>query len=130
MRTEFVALIAAVMLAGCQTSEFDGPTVDDFDGRLVAGGQSVSFEPDEKVRLQLMLHANGERFGVPIQPDGSFDIGWMPIGTYSAVLEYPPKNRSANSRSQQDVRHSIPEGLEIVEGQTKYEIDLGKNWKR
>ncbi len=64
-----------------------GPTVDAFNGRLVHDGKPVSFSDKEKVELKLVTE-KAESFGVPIKPDGTFQIGWMPIGKYSATLQH------------------------------------------
>ncbi|EAQ80895.1 hypothetical protein [Blastopirellula marina] len=130
MRSASMLLTAVVLSCGCQSSyHFEGPTVENFDGQLLAAGKPVSFEPGQQVTLQLKFHGNGESFGVPIQPDGKFDIGWMPIGKYSGVLEYAPIGKDGNKRGGQPIRHSLPQTFEIVEGQTEYAVDLGKNWK-
>jgi len=77
------------------------------------------------VTLQLFLHEGGQSFGVPLKEDGSFTVGWMPIGKYSATLvrEPPPGGRSGPRR------HTVPDGLTIEDGKTDYTIDLGKNYK-
>ncbi|UUO06859.1 hypothetical protein M4951_00765 [Blastopirellula sp. J2-11] len=130
MRYAYLLLLAVLLTCGCQPAyEFEGPTVDNFDGQLVAGDQPVSFEPGQKVTLQLRFHGNGESFGVPIQPDGKFDIGWMPIGKYSGLLEYTPADKAGRKGGGQPSRHALPQTFEIVDGQTEYAVDLGNNWK-
>jgi hypothetical protein len=112
--------------AGCD-GPYKEPTIDNFDGRLVHKGEPVSFPEGEVVRLQLVFHKNGERFGVPIKPDGTFDIGWMPIGSYSATLERRG-GESSGARSAPERRHEVKGGFTVVEGQTEYEIELGDDY--
>jgi hypothetical protein len=116
-------LLAAV---GC-SEPYKEPTIDNFDGRLVRKGEPASFPEGEEVRLQLVFHKNGERFGVPIKPDGTFDIGWMPIGSYSATLERRGGG-SSGARSAPERRHEVKGGFTVVEGQTEYEIELGDDY--
>jgi hypothetical protein len=121
-----LVFVAALGLAavGCGGGKaFDGPTVDAFNGKLTAGGKPVSFPPGEEVTLKL-FHETGQSFGVPIQSDGSFKIGWMPIGKYSATILRAPKASKSGPN-----RHAVPGGLVIVDGQTDYTIDLGKGFK-
>lgn len=123
-------MLIALFLAGCQGRyEFEGPKVDNFDGQVTKGGEPVQFEEGQKVVLRLILHADGQSFGIPIKPDGTFDIGWMPIGKYSAVLEYDKLDAKGKRVSTRAVRHNVPEGFEVVDGQTEYSIDLGSNFK-
>jgi hypothetical protein len=123
-RTKAVGIV--VMIAcGCHSGKtFDGPTVDAFTGRLVADGKPVSFPPGEEVILRAYHQETAKSWGVPIQPDGTFKIGWMPIGTYSAVLERPPKTHRGGP-----IRYVLPATFAIVAGQTDYTIDLGKAYK-
>jgi len=118
----FVALGLAV---GCtEARPFDGPTVDAFTGRLVKEGKPVSFStPGEQVILRL-IHEKGQSFGIPIGPDGSFKIGWMPIGKYSGIL-----TRQRDGVKGGPGMYNVPGGLEIVGGKTEYDVELGKNWK-
>jgi hypothetical protein len=121
-----VALIFALLSGGvgCSKKEFDGPTVDAFNGRLVQDGQPVSFPADERVLLEL-FHEKAQSFKIPIQSDGTFQIGWMPIGKYSAtLLREKPGAKGAPSR------FTVPGGLTIADGQTQYQIELGKGWKK
>jgi|GEM_PF-2147649 len=118
----------AAILPGCNSGPYKEPTVDAFTGRLLSGGSPVSFDPGDVVRLQLSFHKNGERFGIPIQPDGTFKIGWMPIGKYSATLEIE-KPVVVGKKTPPKSQHPLPDGFEIVEGKTDYEIDLGKGFK-
>jgi hypothetical protein len=125
----FAALAAAAVgltAAGCGPSKpFDGPTVDAFNGKVVHNGKPVSFPADEKVELKL-FHEKGESFGIPIQPDGSFQIGWMPIGKYTATLL---RDKHEGGKKSAPGMYSVPGGLTITDGQTEYTIELGKGWK-
>jgi len=127
MRVLCVAVLVvglALAAAGCAKKPFDGPTVDAFNGRLTHDGKPVSFPEGENVVLQL-FHEKGQSFGVPINSDGSFKIGWMPIGKYSAALMRQNKREKGPAMN----RYSVPGGLAIQDGQTEYKIDLGKGWK-
>lgn len=115
-------LALGLAVAGC-SKPFDGPTVDAFIGKLTHDGKPVSFRPGEQVTLQL-FHEKGQSFNVPIEPDGSFKIGWMPIGKYSATLLRGTRTGKAAPN-----RFSVPGGLAIENGKTEYTIDLGKSWK-
>ena len=121
--------IASVALVGC-SGPYSEPTIDQFDGRLTHKGQPVSFAADKKVVLRLVFHKNGERFGIPIKPDGTFDIGWMPIGKYSAILERSSSVPGAPRGSIGKQTFNIEKGLTIAEGQTKYEIELGDDFEK
>jgi len=101
---------------------FDGPTVDAFTGRLTHNGQPVSF-PDGVATLKL-FHEKGQSFDIPLQPDGTFKIGWMPIGKYSALLNRPPKGAKGAP-----TRYQVPGGLTIQDGKTEYTVELGKGFK-
>ncbi len=80
--------------------------------------------------LQLIWQEKGERFGIPILPDGTFKIGWMPLGKYSAVLER--SNPKATGKESADLQrtYTVPGGLTIEQGKTNYEIELGEGWKK
>ncbi|MEM9353476.1 MAG: hypothetical protein AAGA92_10730 [Planctomycetota bacterium] len=117
-------LIAALLVLGCK-AQYKEPTIEEFNGRLMKGGDEVSFPEGQKTVLRLIFHKNGEHFGIPINADGTFDIGWMPIGTYSATLEQTDRKRSGREPV---LRHDVPGGMTIVEGQTKYTIDLGEGF--
>jgi len=112
-----------LMVAGCKSRPFDGPTVEAFNGRVVRNGEPVSFPEGETVELKV-FHEKGQSFGIPLQSDGSFKIGWMPIGKYTVMLNRSPKNgRGAPTR------YGVPGGLEIQEGKLDYTIELGKGWE-
>jgi hypothetical protein len=119
------ALVAGLWLAavGCgPRKNFDGPTVDAFTGKLVQNGKPVTLPADEEVTLRV-FHEKGQSFGIRIKTDGSFQIGWMPIGKYSAILE-----RQDSKRKGPPKKYSVPGGLTIEEGKTEYQIVLGKGW--
>jgi hypothetical protein len=120
------ALVAGLCLAsaGCgPRKSFDGPTVDAFNGRVTHDGKPVSFPDGEQASLTL-FHEKAQSFVIRLKPDGSFQIGWMPIGRYSAVLERArPDQRGPASR------YNVPGVLTIEAGKTEYNIELGKGWK-
>ncbi len=62
------------------------------------------------------------------KPDGTFQIGWMPIGEYSAAIEIE-KPIKPGVKTPPPTRRPLPDGFEIVEGKTEYEIDLGGDFK-
>jgi hypothetical protein len=122
-RVVLVAM-AALAVAGCGPSKpFDGPTVDAFKGRVVHNGQPVSFPAGDEVSLTL-FHEKGQRFGIPLTADGSFTIGWMPIGKYSVMFNRGPKDSKGPP-----TKYNAPDGLTIEAGKTEYTIELGKGWK-
>jgi hypothetical protein len=127
MRVSFgLALAGAIVIAaaGCGGhKEFDGPTVDKFTGRLTHDGQPVAFPPEERVLLEL-FHEKAQSFKIPIKSDGTFEIGWMPLGKYSATLI-----RERPAAKGAPARFSIPAGLTIEAGRTEYAIELGKGFK-
>lgn len=118
-----LALGLGLVGAGCGPRKaFDGPTVDAFTGRVTHNGQPVSL-PEGQAQLAL-FHEKGQSFNIPLQPDGSFKIGWMPIGKYSAMLNRPPKGAKGAP-----TRYQVPGGLEIQDGKTDYTVELGKGYK-
>ena len=98
MRRVFSVAIVGVALAaaaGCgQKKAFDGPTVEAFNGRVVADGKPLTLPPGEKIGLRLMHQGSGTSWGIPLQPDGTFNIGYMPIGKYTVMVTRPPGRRS------------------------------------
>jgi len=119
----FVGLALAVV--GCGPRKpFDGPTVDAFVGKITHQGKPVTFPEGSNPRLKL-FHEKGQSFEIPLQPDGSFKIGWMPIGKHSATL----LRANDKGTGPPEMRHNIPEGLTIETGKKEYEIDLGPGWK-
>jgi hypothetical protein len=126
-RLLIVVLGATIVSWGCARKPFDGPTVDAFNGRVTHKGEPVSFSPEEKAIVKV-FHEKGRSFGIPIQPDGTFKIGWMPIGKYSAMLIREKKSDAPRRGPPQDM-YNIPDGFTIEEGKTEYTIELGPNWK-
>ena len=129
----FAAILAST-LVGCEddgvTQDDYASTVDTFTGRLVQDGNPVDFSGDKRVVLQLIWREKAEQFGIPIKPDGTFQIGFMPLGTYSAILDrQPASTASERGRSSTIPPYTIPDGLTIEQGKTDYTIELGKNWK-
>jgi hypothetical protein len=110
---------------GCNNHPtYEGPKVDSFTGRLVKDGKPVTFGENESVQLKV-IHDKAKSFGIPIAVDGTFKVGWMPIGKYSAMLiRKPPGEKGGPSM------YNVPGGMEIVDGKTDYEIDLGKDFKQ
>lgn len=123
------ALAAALAVVGCQPSgEYTGPKVDGFNGRLVADAKPVQFGADEAVELQLFSE-KGQQFRVPIKPDGSFELKWMPVGKYSARVSRVKSGGSGKKSAGGPSLHNLTGGFEIKEGQVEYVIELGKDWK-
>jgi hypothetical protein len=118
----FLVVGLASILTGCGR-KFDGPTVDAFVGHLQQNGKPVTFAEGANVTLKVFLHGKGTSFGIPIQSDGSFKIGWMPIGQYSAVLM-----QDAKEAQRAPMRYNVPGGFTIEEGKTEYIIDLGEGY--
>jgi hypothetical protein len=117
-------LLAAAAFVGCGPAPADyGETTDAFHGRIVQEGKPVTLPADS--RLDLTHDATYHRFGIPLQPNGSFEIGWMPTGKYSVELIWL---KEAPNVSQG--RYRVPNGLTIQKDTTEYEIELGNGWKR
>jgi hypothetical protein len=75
-----------------------------------------------------MHHGTGEQFGIPISGEGKFNIGEMPVGTFSVILERtPPISPSGAAQPRQEI--AVDQPLTIEEGQTEYTIELGKAWQ-
>jgi hypothetical protein len=123
--TATLTVALGLLAVGCGSRKFDGPTVDAFTGRVVKDGKPVSFPAGESVELQVILHEKAQQFGIPIAADGSFKIGWMPIGKYSAILKRVKEGAMKGGPNM----YNVPGGFEIVDGKTEYEVELGKNWK-
>ncbi len=105
-----------------------GPTIDAFVGQLTREGKPITIPEGERVVLRVTQLETGRIFGILIKNDGTFDVGWMPIGRYSLVLERP---QADDGRGIKMPINQIPlsDPLEIVEGQTEYTIELGEAWK-
>jgi hypothetical protein len=121
-----VLLFAGLVLPaiGCKPGkEFDGPTVDHFTGKVVSNGKPISIPPGEKLKLQLR-HESSHYYGIDINPDGTFEIGWMPIGKYTVLAErFKPGQKGPPAKL------AVPGSFFVSEGQTEYTIDMGKAWK-
>ncbi len=112
--------------AGCAKSDKPaGPVVDSFTGSVVADGKPVSFPPADQVEIMLFSD-KGSQMRVPIGPDGTFKLGWMPVGKHTATLT---RMKSVEGKKGGQTTHTIPGGLDIVEGKTGYTIELGKGFK-
>lgn len=112
---------------GCDRNKggYEGPTVDAFHGKLTHNGNPVKFGENEDAQLSV-FHESGRQFGIPLTADGTFQIGWMPIGKYAMMLERTPQNRKKGVTKS---RYSVPGSLVIEAGKKDYDIELGKNYK-
>ena len=96
----------------------------------VQQSEDVSVEPVQFAENEAKLavfHESGRQFGIPLKPDGTFQIGWMPIGKYSMMLERTSQNPA--KKGPQKTMHNVPDGLTIEEGKKDYVIELGKGFK-
>src|SRR5437660_12686096 len=121
-----VATCLRAFVLGCGSGKsYDGPTVDEFTGRLVAAGKPVSFPPGEKVMLGVTHHQTAKEWWIPIQPDGTFMIGWMPLGKYTGMLTRgsSPPPRQGGGRP---ALYAVPSTFDGVQGKPHYPIDLGE----
>ena len=112
---------------GCTNNKggYEGPTVDAFHGKVTHNGNPVTFAENE---AQLNLyHEKGQQFGIPLQPDGTFEIGWMPTGKYAMMLERI--NQNPAKKGPQKTMYNVPDSLIIEEGKKDYVIELGKDFK-
>ena len=135
--TSFAIAGMVLASAGCRPSAvpnkyYNGPTISAFSGQVVQDGKPVTFPEDEEVLIQCTLTEGegiGKSFGVPIKPDGTFSIGWMPLGKMTLRLERAPKDPTKTKGGPPN-RYSIPGGLTTEQGKTTgYIIELGKGWK-
>ena len=134
VRLGFVLIAGLVWtVLGCGSGRkpyYDGPKISAFSGQVVQDGKPVTFPEDEEVRVHCTViegEGIGKSFGVPIKPDGTFSIGWMPLGKMTLSLERAP--RDAARRTGVAQRYDIPGGLTIEEGKTTgYTIEVGKDW--
>ena len=115
----------AVFGCGKPTGEFEGPKVDAFHGKVTHNGNPVKFAENEEAQLNV-FHESGRQFGIPLTPDGTFEIGWMPTGKYSMMLE---RSGAQNKKGPSKTRYGVPDSLTIQEGKKDYVIELGKNFK-
>lgn len=124
-----------VLAAGCgygPKKYYEGPTVSAFAGQLVQNGEPVTFAEDEEVRVEFTVIEGeniGKTFGVPIKPDGTFSIGWMPLGKMSGRMEWQPKDPAKQTGTPR--AYGIPGSLTTEAGKTTgYVVELGKGWRR
>ena len=114
---------------GCKKDDkggYDGPTVDAFHGKVTHNGNPVQFAENQEAQLAL-FHEKGQQFGIPLKADGTFEIGWMPTGKYSVMLER--MEQSADKKGARKARYGVPDGLNVEEGKKDYVIELGKGFK-
>lgn len=95
-------------------------TTDSFVGKIEQDGKPVTLP--QGARLDLVHDETYSRFGIPLNADGTFTIGWMPTGKYSAELVWLKDGTT-------QAGHQIPGGLTIDTNAKEYEVDLGKEWK-
>src|SRR6267378_4280582 len=87
----FTLIASCLAVVGCGNKpNFDGPTVEAFTGRVTQNGKAVSLPQGRDIQLKLW-HTSGQSFGIPLDREGKFTIGWMPIGKYTVMVEAPPK---------------------------------------
>lgn len=112
---------------GCgQTPVKYKETTEAFVGAVVQNGKPITLP--EGARLDLVHEETYSKFGVPLKQDGSFEIGWMPIGKYSAELVWLKGATTGNAGGSQE-RYNVPNGLTIEKDRTQYQLELGKQWK-
>jgi hypothetical protein len=124
----FVLLVSAMFIVtfGCGNKEFSGPKVDKFTGKVTAGGKQITIPADYEVTINLQMDGvPGKSFGIPVKPDGTWQITWMPTGAYIVTVE---KTNLKATKGAPDKR-VVPEKFNVEAGKTEYSIDLGKNWK-
>jgi len=114
----------SVFGCGKPSGEFEGPKVDAFHGKVTHDGKPVKFGEGDEAQLSV-FHETGRQFGIPLTADGTFEIGWMPIGKYSMMLERTSQNKKGASKT----RYSVPGNLVIENGKKDYVIELGKGFK-
>ena len=120
-----VIIGVALGLAGCGDGDKE-KSIKTFTGQLTQDGKPVTFPEGTTL---LVIHEGGRLSGgVPIKPDGSFNIGKMPVGKYGLVLERSgatPGGKGGPSRR----KYPVPGGLTLEEGKTEYTVELGKDFK-
>jgi len=129
VKTAMASVLSIMLLsAGCGPGPAQyGETTDAFVGRLVQNGKPITV-PDG-AKLNLTHDKTYHRFGIPLNSDGSFTIGWMPTGNYSAELIWMKQATKDNASASQQ-RYNVPNGLVIEKDTKQYGIELGKGWKR
>ena len=128
MRRLGVVLLAAGLAAGCgRRPAATGPSVEAFTGRLTQNGKPVAFPAAGADTVQLTLfHEKGQSYGVPVKPDGSFTVGRMPVGQYSANLTHSAHGAGPAKAA---APYPVPGGLTIAGGRTDYAVELGRAWR-
>jgi hypothetical protein len=127
MRVLASALLLAVLVlpaVGCGSGrEYDGPTVDKFTGTVTKDGKPFTVPGGDRFTIQAR-HESNMTFGIPIKSDGTFEIGWMPLGNYTLFAELYKAGQKGRPN-----KVTIPGGLQVMLGKTEYNIELGKNFK-
>jgi len=124
-----LAFFGAILLSftGCGPGPVRPEEITEaFIGAVVQDGKPITL-PDG-ARLDLIHDETYSKFGIPLKQDGSFEIGWMPTGKYSAELLWL-KGATKDNSSVSQGRYNVPNGLTIEKDKTQYEINLGKEWK-
>src|SRR5205085_867457 len=98
-----------LVVVGCSHKPFPGKTVDKFVGKVTHNGNPVNFPADQEAQITV-YHESGKQFSIPIKEDGTFDIGWMPVGKYAAMLV---RRQSAGNKGPGISRYNVPDGLTI-----------------
>jgi hypothetical protein len=139
MRVLFGSILMAGLVwtaVGCSYGPkpyYSGPKVSSFSGQVLQDGKPIALPEDEEVVVQFRVlegEAIGKEFGVPLKSDGTFSIGWMPLGKMAMKMERTPKDPAKRSPGPPRA-YSIPGTLATEQGKTSgYTIELGKNWKR
>jgi hypothetical protein len=116
-----------LVAVGCTPEKsYKGKTVDKFVGKVTYNGKPVNFAADQQAQITL-FHEKGQQWIIPLKEDGTFDIGWMPVGKYAVMLV---RYQSARAKGPGMRRYSVPAGLTIEDGKTTdYVIELGKGFK-
>jgi hypothetical protein len=114
-----------LVAVGCSNKSFTGKTVDKFVGKVTHNGEPVNLPADQSPLLRL-YHESGKQWSIPLKEDGTFDIGWMPVGKYVVNLE---RRQGGIKKGPGISRYDVPGGLTIAEGTTEYVIELGKGFK-
>jgi hypothetical protein len=115
-----------LVVVGCTQKSYTGKTVDKFVGKVTHNGQPVNFPADENAQITV-FHETGKQWSIPLNEDGTFDIGWMPVGKYAVMLV---RHQGAKTKGPGMSRYNVPDGLTIEDGKTHdYVIELGKGFK-
>jgi hypothetical protein len=116
-----------LVVVGCtQQKSYTGKTVDKFVGKVTHNGKPVNFPADQNAQITV-YHEGGKQWSIPLEEDGTFDIGWMPVGKYAVMLV---RYQNAGKKGSGMSRYSVPDGLTIEDGKTHdYVIELGKGFK-